>query len=45
MLPKKEAIMLINKRDAITADEIDNKLETSKVVYLYTFIGHGTFKR
>ena len=30
--------MLINKRDAITADEIDNKLENSKncvPIYIY----------
>ena len=44
LLPK-EAIKLINKKDAITADEIDNKVETNKTVYLYTSIGCSIFKR
>ena len=36
--------MLINKKDAIAADEIDNKVKTSKTEYLYTFIGRSIFK-
>ena len=43
LLPKK-AIMPISKKDAITADEIDNKVETNKTVYLYTSIGRSIFK-
>ena len=43
-LLSKKAIMLINKKDAITADEIDNEVETNKTVYLYTSIGHSIFK-
>ena len=40
----KKAIKQINRKDAITADEMDNKLETNKTVYLYTSIGHNIFK-
>ena len=36
--------MLINKKGAITADKIDNKLEINKTVYLYTSIGRSIFK-
>ena len=43
-LLSKKAIMQINKKDTITADEIDNKLETNRTVYLYTSIGHSIFK-
>ena len=30
--------------DTITADEIDNNLETNKTVYLYTSTGHSISK-
>ena len=43
LLSKKTTIQ-INRNDTITADEIDNNLETNKTVYLYTSIGHSTSK-
>ena len=40
-LLSKKTIIQINGKDTIRADEIDNKLEINKTVYLYTSIGQG----
>ena len=43
-LLSKKTIIQINGKDTIRADEIDNKLEINKTVYLYTSIGRSIFK-
>ena len=37
----KRTMIQINGKDTIRTDEIDNKLEINKTVYLYTSIGQG----